>query len=189
MRANSSIGLFGWPRAARKPRFIASVRQEKRAEEDCFRRGPRLDISSETGGKKLGSLVKPGYCRTGRYTGDQNHGVSILGPERSRAACLAGPEARCPLTREGKRASPKNSFSRPIFWSPKLDHFFRCLGPKRPFQWRPFPTHPHGMGGGVGNVWEGGDTPLLVPFRPWSIFALYLSTTKTTQVHKMLDLW
>ena len=66
-------------------------------------RGPRLDISSETGEKKLGSLAKPGYCRTGRYTGDQNHGVSILGPERSRAACLAGPEARCPLTREGRK--------------------------------------------------------------------------------------
>ena len=63
-----------------------------------------MDISSETGEKNLGSLGKSGYCKTGRDTGDQNHGASILGPERSRAACLAGPEARCPLTRKGKRA-------------------------------------------------------------------------------------
>ena len=68
-------------------------------------RGPRLDISSETGEKNLGSLVKPGYCRAGRYTGDQNHGASILGPERSRVTCLAGPNAHSSLAGAWKRAT------------------------------------------------------------------------------------
>ena len=73
-------------------------------------RGPRLDISSKMGEKNLG---RSGYWTASRHTGGQNHGVSILGPERSRAACLAGPEARCPLTREGRRALHKTGdFSR-----------------------------------------------------------------------------
>ena len=57
-------------------------------------------ISSEMGGKKLGSR-----CKTGRQTGDQNHGAIILGAGRSRVTCLTGPNAHASLAGAGKRAS------------------------------------------------------------------------------------